>query len=544
MKSFVLIIAILFGVYAAKTHLKTALKFLCDNILGMLLEKLFAWIDPLYLRIKGLHDHTSERLKLHRLMGSLFLFCLTVLLAAANYYLIFYAMELIIPSSEQSVKAFGLGPAELISLAIMVVELLIGFMLLEVLGGTHLLELHERGSKRMRWVGILGLTLLLLMLISTEVGLALKRTYEASNAPMDAATAAELAKLTGGADSAAPGDSMTVKILQPTDAFEERMRSLPYWATAAISIAIPIMTAISAWSLQDMLLLILWTVEGALMLVLYIIKLVYEVLHRIVTNIDDVLEKILSIVTRPVDLLVSFIVFSLVKLKKASDSTPTAILLLALVPFMTLWPMTVSAAETHHVKVLVVLMDNTSSFQSYLHRALVNSSQYVNALEAGDSLIFMPIDKESLSNNESPVSITIPRSKTTIVTRQTREAAKLIKKAGIDRIMDLEKKPRATATDLNGAIVRAATLLNSGDFSGYRKYLLIYSDMDDNVGRKGLEGTTLSNVSVRFLYTELMERTQKFVEAWKTYVLQLGASKVEVMTPDQCSVASDMSWIN
>jgi len=543
MRIFFLVIAILCFTYVVRSSLKAILTFLFDDILGVLLDKLFGGVEPLYLRLKAEQIETGAKLSLHKLLGASVLFCLTVLLAIANYNLLFYALELILPSGEQTAKVFGFGPAQLLAVVIMLLELGIGFLLFELLGKTDLMNIHATWSKRSRWLTAFVLVAFLFGLVGMEVALSLKRTYETTNAPMDAGVMDELKKLAPSAGNAVPGETTVGTAAHSTDVWEERMRQLPYTATAAISFIIPLFTALSAISLQEMLLLLLWLFLGVLMFPLYIVNLIYRIIHKVITNIDDVLEKIISIITRIVELIVSMIVLFLAKFKKATDA-PGKVLLLLLLPMLLLYSGVTQAADAHKSKIIVVLMDNTGSFKGFLHRSLSNCSEVVNALEAGDELVIMPIDKESLSNAHSPLSIKIPQSKTTLVTRQYRDGVKMIKTAGIQRIMEIEKSPRAHSTDLTGALVRAASLLKGEQFANSGRFLLIYSDMDDNIGRKVLNGTTLSGTVVRFMYTELSEKSQKNVEQWKEFLLKLGASRVDVQTPDQCEVATNMSWMN
>jgi len=65
--------------------------------------------------------------------------------------------------------------------------------------------------------------------------------------------------------------------------------------------------------------------------------------------------------------------------------------------------------------------------------------------------------------------------------------------------------------------------------------------MQDTKGRDLLSGSSLKEVSVRMLYVDLTEKTQKSVDVWKKKLLELGASEVKISTPDECETQTDFS---
>jgi len=62
--------------------------------------------------------------------------------------------------------------------------------------------------------------------------------------------------------------------------------------------------------------------------------------------------------------------------------------------------------------------------------------------------------------------------------------------------------------------------------------------MKDTQGRDLMESATLNDVKVRILYAHIVEETYEKINQWKQRLMGLGASKVEIYTPDQSEVLS------
>jgi len=182
------------------------------------------------------------------------------------------------------------------------------------------------------------------------------------------------------------------------------------------------------------------------------------------------------------------------------------------------------------------LLDNSGSFDKYLDQAIGHCINYINTLRGGDTFVLFLIDAWSLEQKELPVVLSLPESETTIETRKFRKNIKFLKKNAVEKLLNIKRRRRSKHTDIAGAISRASLFLNSNQFSKHKKFLLIYSDMQDTQGRKLIGLTSLNGVCVKILFADITEKTRAAIENWKRKILELGASKVEILTPDNCKV--------
>ncbi len=501
MKNFLFITAFLFFLYIIKTPFINLLKFICDNFIGKIFERVGEWIKPLSEKIVK----ARPSIDLYRLMGSIFLFVITLLLCIMNYYLIFYGMELLLPTEENINKIFGLTPAGLASVVMMLVEVALGFLILEVFGLTDLFKFHTFKKSTRIALGIFLLFFFVLLVLG-EIVIAVKRVYEVS-------------------------EENTLTFTR----IEKIFKTLPYVATIFITASIPILNALSAFSLRDVLLSILWIALTALYIILFIFNVFYEVILAIITHIDDFLDALIKLLTWPIELLVSGILYLLIKLKILKPVV--SILLLALFSHFCFSSQNI---ETHN-KLIVVLMDNSGSFRDYIERALNHCIKYIDAMKAGDAFTLFLIDVDTLSRKEPPISFSLPKSPTTLPTREFRAKIKETKNAKKTEIIELKKRPRAKFTDIAGGISRASTFFSSQQFANYEKYLLMYSDMQDTRGRGIVGEVNLRNVCVKILYADITEKTKAGIEFWVRKLKNFGAKSIQVLTPDDCEVQANFT---
>jgi len=419
-------------------------------------------------------------------------------------------MELLLPN-EKGLGFMGISPASLASIIIMLAEVALGYLFFEANGMTTLLELHKINKRQKIILKVVCLAVLSI-LIATEIGIALKRIYESEGSTLAAASKLEMF-----------------------------MQRLPYGVTAAMTLAIPLVNAISAISLGDILPLFGVFICTVVIVLLSLLNIIHKRLHYFITHMDDMLEKTIYVLTWPIEIIVSGILYLLARVGWIKKATPFPLILLVLSSFYLGVSCTKTQAPPPPPKLIAVLIDNSGSFDNYLEKSLQNSINYLNSLTAGDALTVFLIDSESLSRKEPPVYFMMPASQTTIETRQYRSQVKKMKEEVAEKILNIRSKRRSSYTDIAGAISRVSTFLSSEQFLNYDKYLLIYSDMQDTKRRDLLSGSSLKGVSVRLLYVDLTEKTQKSVEAWKKKLLELGASEVKVLTPDECETQTDFS---
>lgn len=517
MKIFLIISSFLLILYVLKEPIIKVIKFVCDSFIGEIFKKLGGWIEPLILTLKKVRDEFSSRLNLARIMGSLFLFFITVMLCVLNYHLIFYGMELLLPE-ERELGAFGFSPAGLASFVIMLAEVAIGFLFLEVLRVTDLFDWHKWTKTNRLIVGVF-LIILFLLLVAVEVGSALKRIYEIQESSQDSITG-----------------------------LERLMKELPYWVTGAFAFVIPCLNALSAFSLRDILLLIGFLTFTSLLIPLYILKVIYDKLYYLITHIDDFLEALLTVATFPVELFTGGILYFLIRIK-VIRVIPILFIIISL-----LSSSAISQNISHSYKLVIVLMDISGSFEQYRSRAVEHCLRYLDkaskrsrenpyVLWNGDSLILFPISSESLDRTKSPlVSLVLPVSKTTIETRTFREEKRQTLEETMEKIEKIKRIPSSRTTDIAGAISRIAEIFKSDQYINHQKFLLIYSDMQDTRGRELLKGVSLKDVCIKILYADINERTMNSIENWKKKFLELEAKEVKVYTPDECEVQVDFGF--
>ncbi|MBC7187227.1 MAG: hypothetical protein H5U38_09360 [Calditrichaeota bacterium] len=489
--------------YIVRDYLCKLVTFICDHFLGKVVETVTGWLQPAQNSLRSMQANLGGRIELGRLLGSFFLFAVTLAFAAANYVLIFFGMELLLPS-EGGLGVQGLSAASLASIVVVLVEVLLGFFLLELSGLTDLTGWHKLPKNvRLAMGGLLAL--FLVILVFAEAGIALYRIYQVTG------TEAE-----------------------PSHGLARVMARLPYWVTFFLTVVVPIATALSAFSLRDILLVLGWVVATALRAILEVVLLFMGVLHAVITRIDDFLSALLSVLTYVVEVVASVVVFLLVKMKLLRVLAVVAILVLAQ---GCTGKCDNPVEPVQRGRFVVALVDNSGSFSSYLPRAISNCKCYIDSLDYGDAFTLILIGSESLEEKEPPFIGTtwLPRPSTHIVPRDLRArvaAQKARLKARADSIIGL---PRSPDTDLAGAIIRAARFMSPSVSGGYAAHLLIFSDMRDTKRRNIPKRTRLEGVWVRVLFVDILDQqVQERVDRWCESLRQMGAREVRVLTPDQC----------
>ncbi|MBI5409178.1 MAG: hypothetical protein HZA14_07420 [Nitrospirae bacterium] len=541
--------------YVVERHFIQFITFFCDRLLKEMIEKVGGWIPTLSNFFHDKQKEMGSRLSLTHAIASLFIFLVAVLLVAANYTIIYYGMEILLSSSKESslpsVNVWGLSrftTIGIISFTFLIMEFIIGFLILETLCITDLFGWSKHPKKK-RLLGTIPLAILFALIVTLEVGLTLHRTYEVQEGPIDESTQVEDydqapvdQKIAKNAASSEPAPSKKTDVKGASGKhWEDLLRTLPYWVTGGMAVLLPIITAAAAYGLQDMLLLLLWSVFTAFYIIFFLAGLAYDFILHVITNIDDFLKKLLSIALAPVDLLVSFIALLLIKLRVIRPVHMLVLIASLLLTQQMAFGQENSQEQGSQEKVVAVLFDNSGSFKNYIPRAINNCIRYIEPLEHGSSFVLFLIDKESLSNDHPPIVVRLPKSKTHLMTRKHREEVRKRKSAGISKIRAIEKENRARSTDLAGGIARAASFLQSPEYKSKKKVLLIFSDMIDTGGKAVLKGTTLSGVYVRVSYAEVNEKTQNIIKQWGRALSDLGAAKVEILTPDQSALSEDFN---
>jgi len=508
-----LVLAAMLITYIIRDYLVKLVTFFCDQVLGKIIDSFINWLKPVTGFFETSQTTIGTRIDIFRAVGSLFLFLITVGLAVVNYVLIYFGMELLVPG-EVHLGALGLSGATLASIMFVLTELVLGFVILELIGITDLLGWHTWPSSRKWFIGALA-SICLLMVIAAEVGVALYRIYQVG--------VEDIAKHQG---------------------FARFMSQMPYWVTFLVAVGVPVVTALSAFSLRDVLLILGWLLSTIFLVVCKVFALLLDTLHSIITHIDDVLSAAISVITWPVEVFVSFIVFVMVKLKAVR--VLVVFLLFGLNCFACNEGSNNAQKPTTRPRFVVVLMDNSGSFTTFLNRALRNCQRYIDSLGNGDGFTLLLIDAESLKGNTPPLIATtwLPEAHTHIVPRNIRERTIAVKDSLKAKVDSLGRLPRARYTDLVGAIVRASNLLRQ-DTVRYARHLIIFSDMQDTRGREMLRGTTLSGVYVRLLFVDVIDQaTQRNFEMWKKTLQELGAREVLALTPDQSESIKDYTLPN
>ncbi|MBP6059265.1 MAG: hypothetical protein KA522_00645 [Candidatus Saccharicenans sp.] len=509
LKTYLIVTISLFLLYVIKRPLIDLIKFICDSLIGDIIFKIGEWIEPSISSIKAIKSDLIKRLSSAKIVGSLFLFAVTILLCILNYFLIFYGMELLLPN-EKGVGFMGMSPAALASVILMLAEVTLGFLFFESLGMTTLLKLHKT-TKRLRNVLLGGFIFLFILLVAVEIGIAMQRIYEFGDSAM--ATSSKL---------------------------ESLMRGLPYGVTGLMTFVIPLLNAVSAYSLGDILPLAGALICTIFIMLLSLLNIIHKRLHYLITHIDDMLEKTIYVLTWPVELIVNGILYLLAKVGWLKKTIPVFLLVLSSL-FLGISCSKTQTPQEESPELVAILIDNSGSFDSYLEKSLEHSIKYLDSLKGGDVIAIFPIDAESLSRKEPPIYFAVPVPNTTFGSREYRRQVKEMKEEVIKKISDIKLKRRSSYTDIAGAISRVSGFLSSERFLNYNRYLLIYSDMQDTKGRDLLKGTQLKGVSVKILYTDLTEKTQKGIDDWKKKLLELGAKEVKIYTPDECETQTDFS---
>ncbi len=298
--------------FVLEDYLRRILSYICDQIIGPVIEAFGKWIAPVLATLTGTMARIMSRLSVAHVIGSMFLFSVTVLLCTANYWIIYYAMELLLPVEESAVTGSSLTPAGVLSLVIMIAEILIGFLLLEVIGLTNLFEWKTKMNKRTRLIIGTLLLIIFLVIISAEVGAALNRLYQTEEE--------DLASLQN-MDIHTRFSSQPIYIWQTSPPwsqsrgkFESFARKLPRFITGFFAFVIPVLAALSAFSLEDVLLLVGLLIILLLVIPLYFLQVIYSIVYQTITKIDDFLGTIISFITWPVNIVVSIMLYILVVL--------------------------------------------------------------------------------------------------------------------------------------------------------------------------------------------------------------------------------------
>jgi hypothetical protein len=488
--------------YIVRKPLSELVKFIFDNFLKVIIERVGGWIEPFLRQIKNLWNSVEHKLTFSRVIASLLLTAVLALLCTVNYYLIYYGMELLL-SSEEGTGALGFTPAGLFSLVLMLAELLVGFMVLESLGFTDLFEFHK--LSKVKLLRIL-LIVLLLILIFAEVGIALYRNYQV-----------------------APAEKADTQ-------FEKIMNKLPYGAVGALAFVIPAIIAVLGFVLRDLFLFIALVFLSIIYIPFFLLNILYIVIWNVITHIDDFLNYLIQIIVKPIEIIVNFILFILIKLKIIKPIASLLIISLLLLPSTCY-----SKKDQIPPRLIVVLLDNSGSFKNFRDKAIDHCLNFVDSMKGGDSFVLFLIDSESLKRDRPPHSFTIPKSKTTLITKDFKEIEDSVKEKNKNEILKIKEMKTSGYTDIWGALIRASQIINSKLYSQFQKFLLIYSDMQDTKQRGPTLPINLENVCVKIFYADINERTIKGVEFWKNKLLELKAKSLEVFTPDECEAMKDFN---
>jgi hypothetical protein len=500
------ILLIIFGsmllLYMLRKPISEFVKFIFDNFFAVILDKLGGWIENFLKYIKNQWDLVANKLSFSRLVTSVFLSLVLVLLCTSNYYLIYYGLEILLPS-EEGTGALGFTPAGLFSLVIMLTELLIGFVVLETIGFTDLFNLDK--FPKIKILRIIMFSVLAILILA-EVALAVYRT------------------------------SQTALIEKADTGFEKFMSSLSYWIVGAIAFVVPVLITVLGFVLRDLFLFIAIVLLSITYVLFFLLNLIFTVLKNIITHIDDILNAILHILTKPVELIVNFILFILVKLKIVK---PIVILIISL-PFL-FSTISFGKDQKPQPKLIIVLLDNSGSFKNFRDKAIDHCLKFIDAMHGGDKFALFLIESESLKRNESPINFTIPPPKGTIPTIIERKQMDSTKKANKEKISKLKKRELSGHTDIWGALMRASQFINSNLYTKYQKFLLIYSDMQDTKQRGPKLSINFENVCVKIFYADINEQTVKAIEFWKNKLSEYKAISVQVFTPDDSETMTDFT---
>ncbi|MEW6687183.1 MAG: vWA domain-containing protein [Candidatus Edwardsbacteria bacterium] len=181
-------------------------------------------------------------------------------------------------------------------------------------------------------------------------------------------------------------------------------------------------------------------------------------------------------------------------------------------------------------RLIVVIFDNSGSFEQERKEALQRLYEVIETIEIGDEFYSLLITQNSFSDKR--LQFLQSDYETGIESKMQFFKHKQELKSKLAATINSSKTAK---TDLIGALERAQIIFSSKEDSRFRKLLVIFSDLSHNTANK-LSTLSLAQVDVLVLFVssdkESYESSQKQIEKWKQIFKQAKASSVQILTHD------------
>jgi hypothetical protein len=192
------------------------------------------------------------------------------------------------------------------------------------------------------------------------------------------------------------------------------------------------------------------------------------------------------------------------------------------------WPGMAHAREAACQTMTMLLIDITGSFNKWRPGAVDAGRGVIARLRAGDCLVVRTIGSKSFDDAALP-PLKLPTSSRPIDPALQRRVAQL-KSQAMTRLEAVRHMPAAGFTDIWGAVLAAGETLAAAQVGG--RSLLIYSDLEDNVGLK-TKSAPLRLDGVRVTAAFIPRRGdptafRRRIGSWATALREAGAVSVSL----------------
>jgi len=189
--------------------------------------------------------------------------------------------------------------------------------------------------------------------------------------------------------------------------------------------------------------------------------------------------------------------------------------------------------------ICVINIDGTGSY-NYLEKAKNTALNIINTLPSQSRIYIRWISENSILDKNNIISAILPGVKTSssnpYISQKTKdnidkqkELNNKLKQETIESLISA-KSPKANKTDIYGCLAAASERFKN--HSDKKAFLILMSDMKDNVGRK-FNNYMLNGVEVLILDFQSDDNSFEAKEKWTEELLEKGASNVSFAEIDE-----------